>query len=207
MKRRRFLRFVAITPLAVYSGMGCATKKTRGSKQGAAQGALAPRPCRVRQREKGPGRVLNGAQWSALEAACERIYPGDDGSAGAKAANVVNFIDAQLTMPPVDAFAPLLKVGAMQLDRLAKREGKRYADLPASRQDALLKRIQVGRLGRYSGRRFVRILLSLTLEGVFGDPIYGGNRDQRGWKSIGFVAQSPGPRCPWGGVGDAGGGA
>lgn len=204
MERRRFLRFVAATattPLWL-QGAGCAKKSPKRQNTLAEAGLTAPRRCRVKPRGKGPGRVLDAKQWATLEAACERIYPADAKAGGARDAQVVNFIDAQLTQPPVKAFAPLLKLGAMQLDRLARREGKPFAQLSAPRQDALLTRVQRGRLGRYSGQRFVRILLALTLEGMFGDPIYGGNKDGLGWKSINFQPQLPAPRCPWGGVAD-----
>lgn len=207
----RFVAAAATTPLWS-QGAGCAKKSAKKQSILAKAGLAAPRRCRVKPRNKGPGRVLDAKQWATLEAACERLYPGDGLSAGSSAsagssvgardAKVINFIDAQLTQPPVTSFTPLLQLGAMQLDRLARKEGKPYAQLTPPRQDALLLRVQRGRLGRYSGQRFVRILLALTLEGLFGDPIYGGNRDGVGWKSIGFSPQRPAPRCPWGGVAD-----
>ncbi len=203
MERRRFLRFVAAAPAALALGLGCSGRRTKTGKRGAlAKAGLGPRRCRVLPRRAGPGRVLDARQWAALEAAAERIYPGDERGAGALSAGVINYIDAQLTRPPVKSFAPLVKIGAAHLDRLARLEGKAYRHLSPGRQDAILKRVQGGRLGRYHGARFVRILLALTLEGMFSDPIYGGNQDRVGWKSIGFVPQLPAPRCPWDGVGD-----
>jgi gluconate 2-dehydrogenase gamma chain len=204
MERRRFLRFVAAaatTPLWL-QGAGCAKKSPKRQATLIKAGLAASRRCRVKPRDKGPGRVLDAKQWATLDAACERIYPSDAKAAGARDAKVITFIDAQLTQPPVKAFTPLLKLGAMQLERLARREGKPYAQLSAPRQEAILQRVQRSRLGRYSGGRFVRILLALTLEGMFSDPIYGGNRGGVGWKSIGFAPQLPAPRCPWGGVAD-----
>jgi gluconate 2-dehydrogenase gamma chain len=41
-----------------------------------------------------------------------------------------------------------------------------------------------------SGADFFAILRNYTIEGMFSDPMYGGNRDMVGWKLIGY----PGPR-------------
>ena len=35
-------------------------------------------------------------------------------------------------------------------------------------------------------RTFFKLLLQNTKEGMFSDPIYGGNKDMAGWKMIGF---------------------
>ena len=35
-------------------------------------------------------------------------------------------------------------------------------------------------------QEFFNLLLNLTMEGFFSDPIYGGNRGKASWKMIGF---------------------
>ena len=35
--------------------------------------------------------------------------------------------------------------------------------------------------------RWYEMLIVLTLEGFLGDPSYGGNRDEVGWKTVGFT--------------------
>ena len=39
---------------------------------------------------------------------------------------------------------------------------------------------------RPSGKAFFTQLRNDTIEGMFGDPMYGGNRDLAGWKLIGY---------------------
>ena len=58
---------------------------------------------------------------------------------------------------------------------------------PAKRIEALTA-IQEGKadLGGLSSRAFFARLLTLTMEGFFGDPIYGGNRNKASWKMLGF---------------------
>lgn len=200
MERRRFLRFAIAAPAVAL----LACKGKPAPKGLLARAGLKRRRCRVLPRAQGPGRVLNAREWATLEAVSELIYPADAGKAGARQAQAINYIDAQLTQPPVDAFKPLLRVGAMHLDRLAKGRGKPTFDaLDATAQEQVLKQLQRRRLGRYSGGSFVRIMLALTLEGMFADPLYGGNHERSGWKGIGFKPQLPAPRCPWGGVGEA----
>ena len=58
---------------------------------------------------------------------------------------------------------------------------------PAKRIEALTA-MQEGKadLGGLSSRAFFARLLTLTMEGFFGDPIYGGNRNKASWKMLGF---------------------
>jgi gluconate 2-dehydrogenase gamma chain len=70
-------------------------------------------------------------------------------------------------------------------------------DLNESEQDEFLRSIE-GALEQRSvegalrddqpGRlsQFFAVVYEHTLEGTFGDPIYGGNRDALGWKMVGF---------------------
>ena len=113
---------------------------------------------------------------------------------------VINFIDSQLCYPPISSFHGLLQAGAQELDRLAAARSRRFADLPGDQQDQILGEVPRRRMGAYSGARFFEILLALTLEGFFSDPIYGGNRDGVGWKMIGHVPRSPGARCAYPGI-------
>lgn len=193
MRRRRFLTFVAASPVLL---AGCRRNKA-GTRHDARPRAARKR-CAVEQRSAGPGRVLKAGEWEAIEAVAETIFPAGEGGAGAREANVVNYIDQQLLHPPTDAFAPLIRFGARYLDARAKAQGARsFARLSGEKRQRLLRKLERGRLGRYRGSRFVAVMVSMTLEGMFGDPIYGGNRERVGWKLIGFSPQAPGPHCPY----------
>lgn len=194
MRRRRFLGYVAAAPALTWVACRGGGKK---KKETLAKAGLAPSKCRVKQKTQGPGRVLSTEEWITLEAVCERIYPADQ-EPGATDANVVNYIDAQLSHPPVESFLPVIRSVIRTLDRFAKRKGQSgFGQLSALDQDQMLKKMQQSRAGRYGGARAMRILVALTLEGLFGDPIYGGNKDKALWKSIGFQPQLPAPRCPY----------
>lgn len=143
--------------------------------------------------------VLNAHEWAILEAACSRILPTDE-DPGAAEAGVVGYIDGQLAHPPVSGFRELVQAGLRRLDFVARRAARApFTRLPAERQDQVIAMLgRAKRLaGRYTGQAFLQILVVLTLEGFFCDPIYGGNRDGVGWKLLGFSPRSPGPRGPY----------
>ena len=41
-------------------------------------------------------------------------------------------------------------------------------------------------LGDISGRQFFDLAYQATMEGMFSDPIYGGNKNKAAWKMIGY---------------------
>lgn len=65
---------------------------------------------------------------------------------------------------------------------------KVFADLTTDRQDELLKEMEQGKLqlAGVDAKTFFKMLLQNTKEGMFSDPIYGGNKNMAGWKMLGF---------------------
>jgi len=91
------------------------------------------------------------------------------------------------------------RTGAAELDRVAgERFGARFAELEDERQDAVLAELERGAtLTRERTQAailedelpFFALLALHTRQAFYSDPVYGGNRDQVGWRHIGF----PGP--------------
>ena len=72
-----------------------------------------------------------------------------------------------------------------------RAQGAPLADLPAEKRDLVLKAIDENTAeGLPQGRQFFNRARRLTLEGMFGDPYYGGNGAFAGWDLIRY----PGPR-------------
>ena len=70
-----------------------------------------------------------------------------------------------------------------------KAFGRDFAKCEAGQKDSFLKDLQGGKItleGGLPGRVFFAVLYTNVMEGLFADPIYGGNRDKVGWKMIGF---------------------
>ncbi len=183
---------------------GCPALGLLGCKRREAPSSSA-KPCVVEHRTAANGRVLSQPEWTALEAACARIIPTDD-DPGATEAHVVNYIDAQLSLPHFKSFRHTFSDGLRELDRQAA--GGAFVALSVAKQDQILTRMERGvpmgpsRAGARSNRRrsskqFFRLLLTFSLEGYLSDPVYGGNRAEAGWRFIGFEVRPPRPRCPY----------
>jgi hypothetical protein len=66
---------------------------------------------------------------------------------------------------------------------------KDFVDLSAEQQDQILTDMEADKATGFegpSGRAFFTRLRNDTIEGMFGDPMYGGNRNLVGWKLIGY---------------------
>jgi hypothetical protein len=66
---------------------------------------------------------------------------------------------------------------------------KDFVDLTAEQQDQILTDMDEDKVTGFegpSGKAFFTQLRNDTIEGMFGDPMYGGNRDLVGWKLIGY---------------------
>jgi len=64
-----------------------------------------------------------------------------------------------------------------------------FAQCTAEEKEGFLKELQGGKItlaGGLPGRTFFNVLYGNVMEGMFSDPIYGGNKDKIGWKMIGF---------------------
>ena len=61
-------------------------------------------------------------------------------------------------------------------------------DLDAATRAAVLTEVEQGKaqLAHVPGPVWFNQFLALTMEGYFGDPMYGGNKDKAVWKMIGF---------------------
>ena len=70
-----------------------------------------------------------------------------------------------------------------------KTYGKPFDQITEAQREELLKSLDGGKVvfdGGLSSRAFFSIVYQTVMEGMFADPIYGGNRDKAGWKMLGF---------------------
>jgi gluconate 2-dehydrogenase gamma chain len=126
---------------------------------------------------------------ATLSAVCERLLPRDE-DPGAIDLGVPGYIDRALASPDlVSSRELLLRV----LPILDKESGKRFAgkafhEAAPAEQDVVISAWQHGVGG---SQHFFDVILSLTLEGAFGDPKHGGNLGGRGFAMIGFTPDPP----------------
>ena len=132
--------------------------------------------------------VFDPHQKATIEAATDRIIPADR-DPGARQAAVVDYIENTLATYEAE-HAPLYVAGVHELDRVARDRfaSERFVSLRPEQQDEILARLEQER------SPFFALLLEHTMQGFYGDPRHGGNRDRVSWKMIGF----PGPSRPEG---------
>ncbi|MCJ8011587.1 gluconate 2-dehydrogenase subunit 3 family protein [Paenibacillus sp. KQZ6P-2] len=151
-------------------------------------------------------------QFLITEAATERLFPADDNGPGAKEIGVAYYIDHQLagewgTNGKEYMQGPFFKGETTQgyQGRLKRREifdiglqemqnysnkkfQKKFKDLTPEQQDTVLKAFETDevKLTTISASGFFKTLFGSTLEGVYADPLYGGNGNMAGWKLKNF---------------------
>ena len=130
-------------------------------------------------------RTFTSAEFATMSAACERIVPADE-DPGAVDAQVPTYIDRMLQTPELHQMKEDFLSGVAALDRRAQRLfALPFAQASAAQQDELLTLFKDSRPG--SGEaHYYELLVVLTLEGLLGDPSYGGNKNKAGWKLVGF---------------------
>lgn len=70
-----------------------------------------------------------------------------------------------------------------------KAYGQTFDRCTTEQKETFLRELSGGKItlaGGLPGRTFFAALYQNVMEGMFADPIYGGNRDKIGWKMIGF---------------------
>jgi gluconate 2-dehydrogenase gamma chain len=70
-----------------------------------------------------------------------------------------------------------------------KTYSKDFDRCTTEQKETFLRDLAGGKItfdGKLPGRAFFAMLYENVMEGLFADPIYGGNKDKAGWKMIGF---------------------
>lgn len=133
---------------------------------------------------------------ASVKAMVARLYPDTPDSPGAVAAKAFDYIEGELRRSNMQGIRRLMTNGAVQLDRVSMGQlKKRFVELGPDEQDTVITAVQNGEgaPASFDGSAFVETAVILTIEGVFSDPVYGGNADEVSWRSIGWTMQSPRP--------------
>lgn len=164
LSRRRFLQAAMIAAGATGSGVACG-------------------------RSSSPWRFLTVDEARTLAAACDQVIPPDE-DPGAAWAGVVNYIDLQLC-GPLKHSRNAYRWGIAAMDRSSRTTwGASFADLSSARQIELLTKMELGQAPaqawkQISSTEFFGLLVDQTMQGFYGDPRHGGNRERVSWKMLG----------------------
>jgi gluconate 2-dehydrogenase gamma chain len=124
-------------------------------------------------------RTLDRGTAAEIEAIAAQIIP-STGGPGAREAGVIYFIDQSLaTFASDDREA--YRIGMAELQQKRRDlfpTSTSIASLPDEQQKTLIRAIET--------TPFFELLRTHTVLGFLGNPSYGGNRGETGWKQIGF---------------------
>lgn len=142
----------------------------------------------------GLGAFLNAEDTMTITAFTERLWPSAPGMPGAREAGVANYIDLALA----GAYSELqdfYRRGLAQLDDYCnKTHSKSFAQLDGAKQDEVITALEKGTATGFSWPRaqaFFSTVRTHAIEGMFSDPVYGGNKDFAGWRLVGFPGAQP----------------
>jgi gluconate 2-dehydrogenase gamma chain len=124
-----------------------------------------------------------------LAAIADRIFPATD-SPGAVEAGAVEYIQRALAGDYAEYLSSYRK-GLGAIDRHARETfGAKFVKLGDGEKDAVLQACEAGQILRFKkSADFFETVRCHVLEGVFGEPQYGGNRGLAGWRLVGFPGQ------------------
>ncbi len=204
VSRRIFLQVsgsAALVPVAADAANAAVQRPA--ATPAAASGAAA---------DNAPYMFFNREEAAFMEAAVQRLIPPDAVGPSAQEAGVPHYLDRQLggawgagerlyragpwqaglptqgyQLPytPAELFRTALR--GLRADLQQRGQGS-FETLSGDAQDAYLTLLQTSEtdLAGVPARVFFESLLGMTIEGYFGDPVYGGNRGMAAWQMIGF---------------------
>jgi len=202
--RRKFLVGAGLAGTAVAAGL---TQTEPAQAQTA-----APATAAAATPQAEPLLLLNETEHAFVVAAVDTIIPADELSPSGSDCGCATYIDRQLAsawgggakmyrsgpyfkgkpeqgyqlpLTPAEFFAAGI-AAANEWSR--KTYGRDFDRLDADKRVEALEAMQEGKaeFANFNSRAFFARLLAMTMEGFFGDPIYGGNRDMVSWRMLGF---------------------
>jgi gluconate 2-dehydrogenase gamma chain len=131
--------------------------------------------------------VLGERHAAVLAAIADRLVPADEHGPGAVETGATRYIERGLGAELAELL-PHYRAGLADVERRAgARYGRGFREVGTSAQDTLLRELE------REAPEFFELVRRHVLEGMFGDPAWGGNRGGVGWRLLGY----PGPRLVW----------
>jgi gluconate 2-dehydrogenase gamma chain len=202
--RRKFLLGAGLAGTAVAAGLAQddATAAETGTPAPVAPNAAQPEPLLF----------LNETENAFVVAAVDTLIPADELSPSGSDCGCAVYIDRQLASAwgggakmyragpfvkgkPEQGYQLPLTPAEFFVAGIAaanawsrKAYGKDFDRLDPDKRVEALKAMQEGKaeFANFNSRAFFARLHTLTMEGFFGDPAYGGNRNKASWRMLGF---------------------
>jgi gluconate 2-dehydrogenase gamma chain len=142
-------------------------------------------------RQNAGGRlVLEAEEARTLDAICDQLIPADQ-DPGAAGTGAVVFIDRQL-MGPYRRCRSAYREGLARAAALSREMfGKPLDELAGEQRLAVVTRLEK------EARPFFEMVLAHTMQGFYGSPRHGGNRDYASWRMLHVPASPVRGRIPY----------
>jgi gluconate 2-dehydrogenase gamma chain len=158
------------------------------------KGASAQAPAHSHANGAEHGAFFNDADALTIAALTEQLMPGAPGKPGAGDAGVLNYIDLALAGAYAD-LQDFYRRGLAALDAYCRNtHNVSFVKLTDARKDDVLTALDEGKATGFTwptAQAFFNVLRTHTMEGMFADPIYGGNKDFAGWRLVRFPGAQP----------------
>lgn len=132
--------------------------------------------------------ALKASEAGIVDALFERMFPADEHGPGASEIGATIYLDRALSAAYRDHL-PAYRTGLALIDQACRaRFGHGVAAAAGEEQDALLALLERGEIPGWEAaaqEQFFATLRAHLQEGLFSDPVYGGNRDKLGWNVLG----------------------
>jgi gluconate 2-dehydrogenase gamma chain len=129
--------------------------------------------------KKASARLLSDTEMATLTSICDQMIPPDQDPGGAWA-GVPTYISRQLRGPFREHFEAY-RNGIAEADR---RAGGRFPALSRAQQLDVLNAMDRDK----ATRPFISLVAAHSMQGYYGSPRHGGNRDYCGWRMLGVPA-------------------
>jgi hypothetical protein len=142
--------------------------------------------------------ALSADQSAVLKAIVARLIPADANGPSGTDAGAAAYIEKSLgggLAGGLKQLAPFYNAGLAAVDAYATSAyGGAFTSLSPEQQDAVLSDVETGKATGFtpSSSMFFTAIREHALQGMFGDPVYGGNKNFAGWDLLRY----PGVKMP-----------
>lgn len=153
--------------------------------------AAALAELRLSKGEQDAADWLNNPEWQTLAAVQEVLFPAGEDIPSAGDIGATIYLHTAIENPNADGEdKDFIFRGIGWLNELTQEHHKKtFVQLSTVQQEEIIQLIVKSR----AGRNWVSTLLTYTLEALLADPVYGGNKNQAGWK---WLQHQPGYPAP-----------
>lgn len=117
--------------------------------------------------------------WLTLANVQEHLFPADSQSPGAEDISALGFLRNMLDAPDTRAEEKsFILNGVSWLNDLSqKNHTQSFIQLDSTEKEIILRNIE----NSQAGSRWLSLMMSYLIEALLSDPVYGGNKDKKGW--------------------------